>query len=165
MSSSIFSTQAESFPLAHILYVGYMHEIPEDKRKGNNTHSFKLLTTSGVFYCNFSDPDTANKSHSVVTRMMNETKVCLFKNGKELLDSSKVSSFSKVLPLKKTDNGFTHALIVTLDMAADDKTKQVWFHYKSEDAARNARKALYALIMSLSDTGEPAEQELEATPA
>lgn len=153
MNSTIFSTPFESYPVAHITYCGYISEIPQDKRKNEETHFFKIITSSGPTYCYYNGIENAKKFKGILDAMMSETKPAIFKSMNETIDASRVVSFSKVLTLKNPENGFTHAIVATLETAAPEKLAQVWMHYKSEDAARNARKALYAIILSLYKKG------------
>lgn len=164
MNSTIFSTPFESFPVAHITYCGYITEIPIDKRKNDQTHSFKIITSSRPVYCYYNGFENARKAKFALEAMMSETKPAIFKSGNETIDASRIVSFSKVLTLKKPENGFTHALLATIETTAPEKLAQIWMQYKSEDAARNARKALYAIILSLYKQGsESPVQDEEMT--
>lgn len=165
MNSTIFSTSFESFPVAHITYCGYISEIPQDKRKNDQTHSFKILTSTGAVYCYFNGLENARKSHDSLEAMMKETKPAIFKYGTESIDASRIVSFSKVLSIKKPENGFTHAIVATLETVAPEKSAQVWMHFKSDESAHNARKALYATILSLYKRGSesPVKDEEMAT--
>jgi hypothetical protein len=166
MNSCIFSTTSESFPVDHIIYCGYISEIPKDKRKNDQTHSFKIITSAGPVYCYYIGIENARKAKATLESMMSETKYAIFKSGAETTDVSRIVSFSKVLSLKKPENGFTHAIVATLETAAPEKPAQVWMHYKSEETARNARKALYATIHSLykKDSGSTVKDvEMAAT--
>jgi hypothetical protein len=165
MNSTIFSTPFESFPVAHITYCGYISEIPQDKRKNNQTHSFKIMTSIGAVYCYYNGFEEAKKSHDSLEGMMKETKPAIFKYGTESIDASKIVSFSKVLSIKKPENGFTHAIVTTLETVAPEKSAQVWMHFKSDESAHNARKALYATILSLYKRGSesPMHDEEMAT--
>lgn len=149
MNSTIFSTPLESFPVAHIIFCGYISEIPQEKRKSDQTHSFKIITSTGPVYCYYDGFENARKAKGVLEAMMAETKPALFRSSNETIDAARIVSFSKVITLKKPESSFTHAIIVTLETTAPEKLAQVWMHYKSEEAGRNARKALYATILSL----------------
>lgn len=146
MSISIFSTYSESFPLSHIVYVGSVFEISEENRKGESTHSFKIITSSNVMYGSYKDALAAKTAHDSVEKLLDEHGKKLFKNGGDIIDVSRITSFSKVIPLKKPQQNCTHALIITIDSCIDEKQRQIWCLYKSDESATNARKALFALI-------------------
>jgi len=143
--SNIFSTFSDSYQISHILFASSIHEIPEEKRKNESTHSFKLITTQGAVYCYFKNIETARKVRGVLEGMLEGSKPALFKNGGDSLDISAVVSFGRIVKLKSTENGMSHAFVVTLN-TSNEKASQVWFTYKSEDSARHARNALWAKI-------------------
>jgi hypothetical protein len=149
MNSAIFSTPSECYLVNSIIYAGPVFEIPAEKRKGEHTHSFKMITTIGPAYCNFNKIEPAKKARAILGIMIEQTKLSIFKTITEtdIFDITKIVSFGKVLTFKKPENGYTHAFIVTLD-TLNQKASQVWLSYKSENSARNVRKALYASIQS-----------------
>lgn len=161
MPSTVFSTSSESFPVAHIIYAGYIIEIPTEKRKNNQTHFFKILTTTGPSYCYFNSFETAKKTRNLLGLMMCQIKPSVFKSGNDIIDASRIVSFTKVLALKRPENGFTHALLLTLDTISTEKSAQVWLHYKSEESAHNARKALFATILALHSNVQKSESDSE----
>jgi len=146
MSISIFSTYSESFPLSHIVYVGSVFEISEENRKGESTHAFKIITSSNVIYNNFKDVNAAKTAHDSLEKQLEEHGAKLFKNGGDIVDVSRITSFSKVISLKKPQYSSTHAIIINIDTCVDEKQRQIWCNYKSDESATNARKALFALI-------------------
>ncbi|NLE01087.1 MAG: hypothetical protein GX640_14565 [Fibrobacter sp.] len=158
MRSNIFSTVSESYQISHILFAGYVCEIPPDKRKGDSTHSFKLITTLGTSYCYFNNIETAKKVRGVLEGMLEKAKPAIFKNGGDSLDIGAVVSFSKVVKLKNSESGMTHAFLVSLN-TVNEKSSQVWFTYKSEDTARHARNALWAKMESSGKIQEPHFEE------
>jgi len=149
MNNIIFSTSSESFPVPHIIYAGYITEIPADKRKTDQTHFFKIITSAGPSYCYYGSLDAARKARNNLGAMMSEIKPAIFKSGNEIIDVSKIVSFTKVLTLKKPENDFTHAIMIMPETVSLERSAQIWLHYKSEEAAKNARKALYAAILSI----------------
>jgi hypothetical protein len=146
MSISIFSTYSESFPLSHIVYVGSVFEIAEENRKGESTHSFKIITSSNVMYGSYKDALAAKTAHDSVEKLLEEHGRKLFKNGGDMIDVSRITSFSKVITLKKPQQNYTHAIVMNIDTSIEEKLRQIWFLYKSEESAANARKALFALV-------------------
>jgi hypothetical protein len=146
MSISIFSTYSESIPLSHIVYVGSVFEIAEENRKGESTHSFKIITSSNVIYGSYKDALAAKTAHNSVEKLLEEHGKKLFKNSGDIIDVSRITSFSKVVPLKKPQQNCTHALILNIDTSIDEKHRQIWCLYKSDESATNARKALFALV-------------------
>ncbi len=161
MPSTIFSTPSESFPVSHIIYAGYIIEIPAEKRKNDQTHFFKIITSTGPSYCYFNSFETAKKARNLLGVMMSQIKPSVFKSGNDTIDVSRIVSFTKVLALKKAENGFTHALLLTLDTISTEKSAQVWLHYKSEESAHNARKALFATILALHSNVTKSELDSE----
>jgi len=155
MSISIFSTYSESFPLSHIVYVGSVFEISAENRKGESTHSFKIITSSNTMYCNFKDVESAKTAHDTLEKQWGEYGKKLFKNAGDSIDVSRITSFSKVVTLKKPQQNCTHAIILNIDACIDEKQRQIWLHYKSDESATNARKALFTLI-SMTNENSPA---------
>jgi hypothetical protein len=154
MSITIFSTYSESFPLSHIVYVGSVFEISAENRKGESTHAFKIVTSSNTMYCNYKDAEAATIAHDSLEKQLGENGRKLFKNAGDLIDVARITSFSKVITLKKPQQNCTHAIVLNLDSSIDEKQRQIWLHYKSDESATNARKALFALISIAS--GNPA---------
>jgi hypothetical protein len=146
MSITIFSTYSESIPLSHIVYVGSVFEISAEHRKGENTHAFKIVTSSTTMYCNYKDTEAAKIAHDLLEKQLGEHGKKIFKNAGDLIDVSRITSFSKVVTLKKPQQNCTHAIVLNMDTCIDEKQRQIWLHYKSDESATNARKALYTLI-------------------
>jgi hypothetical protein len=149
MNNVIFSTSSESYPVSHIIYAGFIAEIPIEKRKTDQSHFFKIITSTGPTYCYYSNIDTAKRARSILGSMMTENKPAVFKAGNEIVDVSKIVSFTKVLTLKKPENGYTHAILLVPETVSLERSAQIWLHYKSEENARTARKALFGTILSL----------------
>lgn len=154
MSISIFSTYSESVSLVHIVCVGSVFEIPEENRKGESTHTFKIITSSSSIYCYYKNADAAKIAHDSLEKQLDEHGRKLFKHSGDIIDASRIISFSKVVTLKKPQQNCTHAIILNLDTCIDEKQRQIWLHYKSEESATNARKALFALV-SLANEHSP----------
>jgi hypothetical protein len=157
----IFSTSGESYQISHIIFVGAVHEIPQDKKKSDNTHSFRLVTSQGSAFCYFKSIETARKARFVLESMIESVKSNLFKNCGETLDIAGVVSFGRIVQLKNVEHDMTHAFIVTIN-SVNEKYNQLWFRYKSEETARHARNALWAKIESINriplpETSEKAE--------
>lgn len=166
MNNVIFSTPSESYPVPHIIYAGFITEIPAEKRKTDQSHFFKIITSTGPFYCYYGSLDAAKKARNSLGSMMSENKPAVFKSGNEIVDVSKIVSFTKVLTLKKPENGYTHAILIVPETVSVERSAQIWLHYKSEETARNARKALFATILSIYQKGSSIsekEMDMEAT--
>jgi hypothetical protein len=145
LHTPIFNSAGESYQVANVSYVGPVREIPEEKRRGESTHSFRMYTPLGTVYCNYKSDETAKKSRSALAAMMGGCKPSLYKHGFELIDTQKIVSFSSVLQLKNAQNGHTHAIVVNVESGNTDNS-QVWLRYRSEENAVKGRKALYAAI-------------------
>jgi hypothetical protein len=159
MNSTIFSTPNDSYAVSNVIYAGPVMEIPEEKRKSESQYSFRMITTLGPVYCYFKTLESAKKARNLLGSMMNLAKPSVFRSGPIAIDPSKIVSFSKVVTLKNPENGFTHAITTTIE-TSNNKTNQIWMTYRSEEAARNARRALYASIQSLNRV-ETRENEIE----
>jgi hypothetical protein len=146
--SAIFSTPAECYQVSNVMYAGEISEIPQDKRKGESTHFFRMFTTLGPVYCYYKSEDSAKKARSALGAMMGSLKQELFKSNGNLLDTRKVISYGKVYKLKDTSDGKSHAFPVRLE-SVKEKNSQIWLTFKSEDEALKTRKALFASIQSI----------------
>lgn len=158
MNSAIFRTATESYQVSQIAYVGPVGEIPEDRRKGESTHSFKVITSVNPVYCYYKSLDSAKNARGAVGAMFNEVKPYSFKHGYEIIDTKRVVSVSNVFALKKVQDDLTHAFCVILD-SRNEKNNRIWLRYKSEDNAKKGRNALFASIHSVNNTTPAAEEE------
>ena len=59
MKSVVFNAGSESFKVTNVVYAGPVTEIPEEKRRNNSTHSFRMVTTLGATYCYYKSFKTA----------------------------------------------------------------------------------------------------------
>lgn len=150
MKSAIFSTPTQSYQVANIVYAGSVGEIPENYRKNDSTHSFKLITTLGAAFCYYNNLDTARNARDSLWSLMEMVKPNLFKSGYEALDPRSVVSFGRVFKLKTLQGDHTHAFVITMTTNSEQDT-EVWLTYKSEDHAEKARKALYAAIHTVNN--------------
>lgn len=148
MKSAVFSNGSDTYQVANIIYAGPVSEIPQEKRKGESTHSFRMITTQGTVYCYYKSIESAKNSVGALKQMMESLKENVFKSGADWFDTKRVVSFGHVIKLKNTQDGQTHAFLVIID-TADNNHNQIWLTYKSEDHAEKARKALYAAIHSV----------------
>jgi hypothetical protein len=170
MSVSVFNTATESYQVSKIAYAGPIGEIPEDRRKYDNTHSFKIVTSLGAGFCYFKDQEKARSAQNALRAMLNAEGRRMFHHGYQVIDPEKIVSFSNVLTLKTSRDECTHAVVVTVE-TSDQNNQKIWLRYKSEENARKGRKALYASILSRNDTGdsshaeETGETQQEETPA
>ena len=161
MSSAIFSTASECYPVVSIIHAGGIQEMPEEKRKGDNTHYFRITTTQGAVFCHFKNSESARKARGVLGAMMETLKPNMFRSAGETIDPRHVISFGRVQTLKEPSDGMTHAFPVNLD-AKQEKSEKIWLTYKSEDHATKARRVLYAIIQDLYRTSiMESEQQVE----
>lgn len=147
MSSTIFSNAFDSYNVEHIIFAGAVQEIPEEMRKNESTHSFRIITRLGPVYCYFKGVDAARKARGMLETMMDSKKPHIFRCGPETLDAASVISYGRVVKLKNNEDGKTHAFTVTLN-SANEKCNQVWLTYKTEESAKKARAVLWSIIES-----------------
>jgi hypothetical protein len=145
MSSAIFTNGMNAYQVSRIIYAGSVAEIPENRRQNGSTHSFRIITGLGAVFSHYKDEETARKSRGALGGMLDAIRPNAFKHGFEYLDPSRVVSFSSVLQFKKPLGAYTHGFVVTLE-TVDEKSREVWFRYKSEDHAQKGRKALWASL-------------------
>ena len=157
MGSAIFTNGNEAYQVEKIIYAGPVAKIPEDRRRNETTHSFKIITSLGAVFSYYRDEDSARKSRTILGAMLDELKPSAFKHGVEFVDSSRIVSFSKVVQFKKPIGDFTHGFVITVD-TAQEKSQEIWFRYKSEDHAQKGRKALWASIHAANGMHKPAEK-------
>ena len=160
MNAAVFSTANESYQVSNINYAGPVAEIPPERRKGESTHSFKMITSMGPVFCHFTSDEAAKKAHGALAGMMERCKPSTYKHGFEVIDTRKIVSYSRVVPFKASQNGHTHAVIVSVESAAaDPKRSQVWLRYRSEENATKGRTALFAAIQAANRQVVPVEDE------
>jgi hypothetical protein len=146
MSSAIFTCGNDAYQVAKIIYAGPVSSIPEDRRRNGSTHSFKIVTGLGAVFSYFKDEETAKKSRGALGAMLEVVNPKSFKHGyNEFVDPKGIVSFSKVVQFKQPIDQYTHGFVVTID-TADEKSREVWMRYKSEDHAQKGRKALWAAV-------------------
>lgn len=161
MKSAVFNTANEAYQVSHISYAGPVHEIPEKSRKGESTHSFKMITSLGVAYCYYRSQETASKARGVLSAMFQTVKPRVFTYRGETIDPESVVSFTAVYELKELKDGFSHAFTVSLK-ATDDKNPRLCLRFKTLEAAKNSRKALWAAINAVN--GLSFESTVESGP-
>lgn len=147
MGTVTFNTLQDSFNVEHIIYAGSVQEIPEQLKKNDMTHSFKIITRSGSVYCYYKDIETARKARTILGDIMDSIKPCLFRSGNDIVDIKSIISYSRIVKLKNNENGKTHAFTVTID-TVNEKSNTIWFAYKSEENAKKARAVLWSMIES-----------------
>jgi hypothetical protein len=161
MKSAIFSTATESYQVSQIAYAGPVTEIPQERRKGDSTHSFRLVTSAGAARCYFRSPESARKARGALTAMMSDLKPNAFKHGNELIDPRMIVSFGTVVELKLRDGEeMTHAFPVTV-ATREERGTRLWLRYRSEDNARKGRKAMYAILHAANGLASPVEEPAE----
>ncbi len=154
MKSAIFSSGYEAYQVANVIYAGPVSEIPEEKRRNDSTHSFKMITPLGAVRCYYRNYDSAVKARSALGAMMMSMKPYLFRHGYQLIDPHRIVSFRRVVQLRTPQRDYTHAVIVSLE-TVDSGNNEVWLRYKSEENASKGRRALYAATYALNQTVSP----------
>ena len=159
MKNSIFAISSDCYQVTNIIYAGSVSEIPESKRKNESTHSFRILSSQGPAYCYFKGLDSAKKARGLLGVMMDAHKPSLFRTNGDIIDLTKIVSYSKVIKLKNTDDGFTHAFVVNVD-GVPGKDSQIWLTYKSEESANSVRRALFGTIQAANGCSLPEKEEV-----
>jgi hypothetical protein len=162
MGSAVFTNGINAYQVSGILYVGSVAEIPEKRRQNGYTHSFKITTGLGTVFCHYKDEETARKSRGVLAGMLDATKPNAFKHGFDFLDPTRVVSFSSVLQFKKPLGQYTHGFVVRME-TVDEKSREVWLRYRSEDHAQKGRKALWASLHNVNGVQSKSEEKALAT--
>jgi uncharacterized protein YggL (DUF469 family) len=149
MNTVIFSTAFDSYNIMHIIYAGAVQEIPQEKRKNDISHFFRILTRQGVAFCYFKGGESARKARVILETMMESAKPNkLFRSGSELIDVESVISYGRIVKLKNSEDGKTHAFTVILNTVSE-RNNQVSFSFKSEESAKKARAVLWSIMESL----------------
>jgi hypothetical protein len=146
------------------LFVGAVEEVPVEIRKGERTHSFKIVTTVGSSFCYYKSEETARKAHGALYGMLKSANPNIYPHRMELLDAARVVSIGDVVALKNPKGDLTHALIVSVE-TTDPRNAKVWLKYKSEDNARKARRALYAVVSAATGGEKAPEQATDSSVA
>jgi hypothetical protein len=145
--------------------VGPIEEIPQEYRKGERTHSFKIVTTVDSTHCGYKSPETARNAHNAIAAMMRDVNPKTFPHGDELVDATRVVSVGDVVALKTPRGEHTHAVIVTVE-TADEKNAKVWLKFRSEEKAKNGRMLVRRLVTEAAGGSvEQVKQETKADPA
>ncbi len=145
MKSGVFTSNGESYQVSQIVYVGPVEEIPEEHRRFERTHSFRIVTTIGYSRCSFKSSETARHAHGALYAIMKSANPEVFSHGTELLDPARIVCFGDVVALKTPQGDYTHAVIVTME-TAEPRGCKVWLKYKSEDKAKRGRRLLQSLV-------------------
>lgn len=161
MKSAIYTTASAAFQVSHILYAGSIQELPEERRKDGNTHSFKIITTSGTSYLYFKSEETAKNARAALGAKLRDVKPNTYTYCYDIIDPKAVVSFSPVFPLKTPQGSCTHVFTVTL-AANQAKEEKVWLKYKSEDNAKKGRIALFAAISAANGERQASSSEAPA---
>jgi hypothetical protein len=147
MKSVVFSAANESFQVSHIIYAGPVQPIPEQLRKGETTHSFKMLTALGTSYCYYRSEENAKKARTALTAKLHSSKQSLYSHRGEIIDPAAVISYGPVYQLKEPQDDFTHSFSLSLK-SSQEKTTRLRLMFKSEEAAQSGRRGLYGAINS-----------------
>lgn len=166
MSTSIFSTSFDSYSVSHIIYVGAVQEIAEEKRKNDMTHFFRIITRLGPAYCYFKGADSVRKARAMLETMIDSIKPRIFRSANELIDVDSVISYGRIVKLKNIEDGKTHAFTVSLDTVSE-KHSQIWLAYKTEESAKKSRAVLWSIMESSFNKTykQPADEKVEVTVA
>lgn len=164
MQSTIFSTAGEAYHVNHIVHASGVWEVPEDKRKYDRTHAFKLVTTVGSAYCYYKDQDAARKARSALGAMLAAAKPSVFRHRNDVMDPKHIVSIGNVVALKEPQGELTHAVIVTL-ATSDIRNNKVWLKYKSEETATKGRRVLYAVVAKANEQQADTPQDTKDTEA
>lgn len=149
MNTAIFSTTFDSYNIMHIIYAGAVQEIPQEKRKNDMSHFFRILTRQGSAFCYFKGGESARKARILLETMMESAKPNqLFRSGSELIDVESVISYGRIIKLRNSENGKTHAFTVILNTVSE-RNNQLCFSFKSEESAKKARAVLWSIMETL----------------
>jgi hypothetical protein len=159
MKNTIFNTTTGSYPVSHIVYASSVWEIPEDRRKGDRTHAFKIVTTVEAAYCKFRSFDAAVNSRTALGAMIASANPHAFRHANEIIDAQRVVSISNVIKLKTPQGEYTHAVILGVD-THDSRNGKLWLKYKSEETAKKGRRLLFAVVAA-SHNGEAEETDAD----
>jgi hypothetical protein len=161
LSPVIFSNGYESYQVNGIVYAGPVHQIPEQHRRNAYTHSFKIITGLGAAFLSYKDEDNAKKARGALSVMLERAKPGSFRAGYEYLDPSGIVSFNNVVQFKKPVDDCTHGYMVSI-LTHDEKNREVWLKFKTEDHAVKSRKAMWATLHSFNGVEQesrPVEQK------
>ncbi|MBD3239124.1 MAG: hypothetical protein GF331_00955 [Chitinivibrionales bacterium] len=162
MQSNIFSAAGEAYHVNHIIHASGVWEVPEEKRKNDRTHAFKLVTTVGSTYCYYKDDEAARKARAALSAMLAAAKPSVFRHRSDVLDPRHIVSIGNVVALKNPQGELTHAVIVTL-ATSDVRNNKVWLKYKSEETATKGRRILYAVVAKANESQGDAPQDTDDT--
>ena len=160
MRSAIFTSGNQAYQVSNIIYAGPVHAIPEDRRRNDCTHSFKIVTVVGATFSYYKNEESARKSRNMLGAMLDELKPDAFKHGYDFIDPLHIISFGNVVQFKKAQGEYTHGFAIMVD-TVQEKSQELWIRYKSDDYAQKGRKAMWAIIhnalgFGMSKTAEPA---------
>lgn len=165
MKSVMFNSGNRSYQVNRIVYVSPVEEIPQEYRKAERTHSFKIVTTVDSTFCGFKSAETARSAHNAIAAMMRDVNPRTFPHGDELIDASRVVSVGDVVALKTPRGEHTHAVIVTME-TSDDKSAKAWLKFRSEDKAKAGRGLIRNLVNEAAGgVREKASEEAAQQPA
>jgi hypothetical protein len=164
MKNTIFNTSAGSFPVSHIVYASGVWEIPEDKRRSDRTHGFKIVTSTESASCYFRSFDAAVSARNALGAMIAHANPHAFRHGHEVVDARRIVSIGDTVKLKTPQGESTHAVILGLD-THDERSGKLWLKFKSEEAARKVRRMLFAVVAATHDNGTEARENDNGTSA
>lgn len=159
MQHTIFSTGSESYLLSQIIHAGPVCEFTKKNEKSTNTHYFRLTTAGGAVFCRFKNKESAQKSRGILETMLTASGKRLFTSRNNIIDVTRIISFGRVLSLKD-DTSEVFGFPVNVQTVIE-KNSTIWLTYKSEEAGQNARKALYAILMSYYEPKDEADPSFE----
>jgi len=161
MNSSIFTTSNVSINASLVSAIGPVQEIPADIRKGEATHSFKIITVIGPLYGYYKSEESAKNSRSALNAMIERIRHNVFRSAQYSIPSESIVGFSRVFALN-TDAEYTFSFKVNI-LTCSEKDSVVWLKYQSEDHAMKARKAIYAAVQAVNRVVPDAEIISEGT--
>jgi hypothetical protein len=147
MQSTIFSTASDSFPISHVIHAGPVTAYPQEKRKSDHTHYFRLTTVHGPAFCHFKNEEAARRARGLLGAMLGTMKPHLFRSKGDCIDVASIVSFGRPVKLKSDGEEERYGLPVNI-AATSDKNKTIWLTFQTEDSAKNVRRALFASVMA-----------------
>lgn len=156
MRSAIFTSGNQAYQVSNVVYAGPVHAIPEDRRRNDCTHSFKIVTTLGATFSYYKNEESARKSRNMLGAMLDSLKPNAYKHGAEFIDPLHIVSFGSVVQFKKAQGEYTHGFAIIVD-TVQEKSQELWLRYKSDDYTQKARKALWAVIHTALGMAKTAE--------
>jgi hypothetical protein len=141
MRTAIFNTSSRAYQVSNIVYAGAVEPLRDGLRKRGNTHSFKIISSLGSFFCYYKSEKSACAARSVLGSMVAGCKPASYKQNGQIIDPAEVISFSYVFPLKTVVNGLCYAFTVTVE-TRERENVTLWMKYTSRKEALRGRHSL-----------------------